>query len=145
VRTDWSYSGTGPKEFAYHQRGERGAGELRQHIRHDVGYIHFTSDQHPECHRRIIMRPRNVAASVNHYHKRRTDGERRDDTCRCANSRAANCQDKKEGSDKFGDILVHKLRSYPRQVEKSKTHQQWDFGLICYEEGPIAEGERSST
>ena len=55
------------------------------------------------------MRSRDVAARENHHHERRADCERRNDTRTCANSRAANRQDKKEGSDEFGDIFVHRL------------------------------------
>ncbi len=50
-----------------------------------------------------------MAAGENHHHERCADGERRDDPRASANSRAANCQDKKESSDEFGDILVHRL------------------------------------
>jgi hypothetical protein len=55
------------------------------------------------------MRSRNVAACENHYHERRPDRERRDHTRACANSSATNCQDEEKGSDKFRDVLVHKL------------------------------------
>ena len=54
------------------------------------------------------MCPGDVAAGENHDHQRRADGERCDDPRASADSRAANRQDKKECSNKFGDILVHK-------------------------------------
>ena len=50
-----------------------------------------------------------MAAGENHHHECRANGQRRDDTRACANSGAANCQDEKESSDEFSDILVHKL------------------------------------
>jgi hypothetical protein len=65
-----------------------------------------------------------MAACENHHHQRRANSERRDDPRHSANSRATNCQDEKECSDEFGDILVHKLPSYPTQLGKSKPHQQ---------------------
>jgi hypothetical protein len=70
-----------------------------------------------------------VAAGEDHHHERRADRQGRDHPRPRANHRAANRQDKKEGSNEFSDILVHNLCSYPTQLGKSKTVQQWDFRL----------------
>ena len=131
MRRDRSDSDAGTKDFAHYQCGDRGPGELCQPVRHHVGDVHFTPDQDAQRYRRVIMRAGNMAAGVNHHHERCADGERRDHTRTWANSRAANRQDKEESSDEFRDIFVHNLRSYPTQLEKSKTHQQWDLGLIA--------------
>jgi len=55
------------------------------------------------------MCSRDVAAGENHYHQRCADGERRNNPRASANPRAANCQDEKKCSDKFGDVFVHDL------------------------------------
>src|SRR5437868_5697293 len=72
-----------------------------------------------------------VAAGENHHHQRRAYRERGDYSGSRADYCAANRQDKKKGSDEFGDILVHNLQSYRRQLEKSKPQQQLDFGLMA--------------
>jgi hypothetical protein len=56
------------------------------------------------------MPARDVAPGENHYHERRSNGERRDDTRTRANSRAANRQDEKESSDEFCYVFVHIVR-----------------------------------
>jgi phage terminase large subunit-like protein len=93
------------------------------------------ADQHTDRHRRIIMRARDVAAGKNHHHQCRSNGERGNHAVTPADYRAADCQDKKESSDEFGNILIHEVHSYPTQAGKSKTDRQWDFGLVLESDG----------
>src|SRR5437899_3082709 len=72
-----------------------------------------------------------MAAGKNHHHERRADCEWGDHPRTCPNHGAANRQDKEECSDEFGDILVHNLQSYRRQLEKSKPQPQLNFGLTA--------------
>ena len=53
------------------------------------------------------MRSGNVAAGKDHYHQRRTDGQRGNDTGRSANDRATDGQNEEECPNQFADIFVH--------------------------------------
>src|SRR4029434_4604599 len=102
------------------QRRDRSAGELCHHVRHHVGWLHFTSDQNPERYRRIIMSAGYVTAGVDHHHERRSDRQWRDNSRTRADYRAANCQDQEERSDEFGDILVHKSILIRNSLKKAR-------------------------
>jgi hypothetical protein len=69
------------------------------------------------------MSARDMAASINHHHERRTDGQWRDYTRTRADYGAANRQDQKERSDKFGNILIHKSILTRHSLKKAS-----DFG-----------------
>src|SRR5262249_15447559 len=97
----------------------------------------FATDQNTKCHCRIIMSPRDVAAGVNHHHKRGPDCEWRDyPRTRAANYRAANRQHEKECSDEFGNVLVHILKLLADRAWKKQAASAMRLWFYCCETTP---------
>src|SRR5215472_5235280 len=133
MRCHGSDSYTGTKDFAHDQRGYSAAGKLRNPVRHHVGWLHLATDQNAQRDGRIVMSARDMTASVNHHHERRPDRQWRDDPCTRADNRAANCQNQKERSDEFGDILVHTSLLSRHSVKKARHigNESWFYRLLA--------------